>query len=174
MKYVLLLALSACSHHSGHGVPTTTGEIELDGEWEEPDWDKRAERHVFIGPDGAEARPFSEIRFLRDAEHLYVSVYAADEDIHSSESFDVKLGELAFRVDPRGHLTPPIASIHTAADLDGSLDDSSNSDEEWVVEMAIPIALVRPGPHVAVHVSRCDTPKAGGTRCGAWDGSIEE
>ena len=58
----------------------------------------------------------------------------------------------------------------------GPIEDSSEDedDEEWVVELAIPLELVqlRPGTHQAVRAARCDTPKDGVKRCGHWAASL--
>ena len=147
-------------------IPATTHAITVDGELGEPDWSRRALRDVFTAPNGDLARPFSEVRLLHDAQHLYVGLYAADENIESSDFFDVKIGDTAFRINPEARITPAIAGIHAGVDLDGSLDDNSNDDEEWVLEIAMPLAS---GP---AHVSRCDIPKDGLQRCGAWFGQL--
>ena len=65
--------------------------------------------------------------------------------------------------------------MRVAVDHDGSLDDASNHDEEWVVEVAVPLALTgidRSHP-TTVHASRCDTPLEQAQRCGAWSGDVE-
>ncbi|MDB4956465.1 MAG: hypothetical protein JWO36_4034 [Myxococcales bacterium] len=154
-------------------VPATHSEIELDGEWEEPDWDRTAAREVFK-LNGVDARPFSEIRLLHDADHLYVTLYAADENVRSSEKFDLTIGKLAIDINPQGHLTPAVPAIRTGADLDGTLDQETDDDEEWVIELAIPLSVldgVNEGA-LPVHAGRCDVPRAGGVHCGAWDGKI--
>jgi hypothetical protein len=55
-------------------------------------------------------------------------------------------------------------------DHDGTINDPSNEDEEWVVEMTIPLASlgVRPGSSLKFEVTRCDTPKGAGRRCATW------
>ena len=56
--------------------------------------------------------------------------------------------------------------------LVGTLNDPSNKDEEWVIEMAIPLAsLGLTGGHgekLNLSVSRCDTPKDQPRSCGDW------
>jgi hypothetical protein len=156
-------------------VPRARETITLDGEWAEPAWDKVAVREVFVDA-GAEARPFSEVRFLRDRDHLYVGLYAADEDIHSSEAFELAIGSLHLRVDAAGRVTPSTPGLRVAVDRDGTLDDTRDSDEEWVIELAIPLSavgLVAGSAGADVHAGRCDTPKDGRVRCGAWDGRID-
>src|SRR5690348_8036263 len=71
-------------------VPRPRAPIPIDGEWE-TDWNDRAARVVFHVRGGdAEARPYSEMRMLRDGDALLVGLYAADEEIHSNEFFAVK------------------------------------------------------------------------------------
>ena len=59
-------------------------------------------------------------------------------------------------------------------DRDGTLNDSKDNDEEWVVEMAIPrtsLELTAGGKRFEAHLSRCDTMrKTQERRCGAWPG----
>jgi hypothetical protein len=62
-----------------------------------------------------------------------------------------------------------------AVDRDGTLDDPSDEDEEWVVEAAIPLAALgvtgAPGTRIQIEVSRCDTPRHTTVRrCGAFGG----
>ena len=174
------LVFAICAVACGRGshprnpdaIPTTTGTIEVDGELGEPDWSRRALRHVFTAPNGDRARPFSEVRLLHDEQNLYVGLYAADENIQSSDFFDVKIGDTAFRINPGARIMPAIAGCHAGVDLDGSLDDNSNDDEEWVLEIAMPLASVASVASGQAHVSRCDIPKDGIQRCGAWSGSL--
>jgi hypothetical protein len=156
-------------------IPRTTGEIHLDGEWNEPDWSKRALRAQFLGDDGQLARPSSEVRLLRDDRTLYVGLYAADENIQAhADAFDFSIGSLALRVDVSGQITPPTPGVQAAVDHDGTLDDPSNFDEEWVVELVIPLDKtgLAPGAHVPVHAARCDVTKDNERRCGSWSGSV--
>jgi Carbohydrate family 9 binding domain-like len=63
-------------------VPRTTATFKLDGEASEPPWNAAAARTgAFVDAHGEAARPYSEARFLWDAENLYVLLYAADNDI---------------------------------------------------------------------------------------------
>jgi hypothetical protein len=155
-------------------VPTITSALKLDGEWDEPEWSKRAFRRVFAFDSGEQARPFSEVRLLHDARNLYVGLYAADENIQSSEYFEVKIGELAFRAFATGKLEPTIDGANAGVDRDGTLDDPSNDDEEWVLEIAIPLAKLgfAPAKQQPVRFARCDTPKDNVKRCGSWSGSV--
>jgi hypothetical protein len=58
--------------------------MKLDGELNEPVWNNLAARTgAFEDAAGAEARPYSEGRFLWDGEDLLVALYAADDDIEA-------------------------------------------------------------------------------------------
>lgn len=167
---VLLLASSASCKHHRDGIPRAHGTIRIDGDWEEPDWVERARRAQFRGDDGQLARPSSEIRWLRDDHDLLVALYAADQNIETRDAFDLSIGSLALHLAATGTVTPAVPGVRAAAGYDeGTLDNPSDDDEEWVVEVAIPLPLV----HGDVHVSRCDVPKDGVRRCGSWSGALE-
>jgi len=177
VKYLLAIcALAACMSHAAPGerIPATTGEIKLDGELGEDDWSTRALRHVLAAPTGGQARPFSEASLLHDNAVLYVGLYAADEDIRTGEFFDVHIGSLAFHATATGAIEPAISGAKTSIDRDGTLDDPSNDDEEWVLELAIPLQATgfTPGASQLVTVQRCDTPKDHIQRCGSWSGRV--
>jgi hypothetical protein len=155
---VALWAMCAC------GKSSTV--IKIDGELGEPAWSQRAERHVFMA-NGEHARPFSEVRLFHDDTTLYVGLYAADENIQSSDFFDVKIGATAFHINPKADVTPAIPGLRAAVELDGSLDDNSNDDEEWVLEIAMPRTSG------AMQFSRCDTPKDKIQRCASWSGTLQ-
>jgi hypothetical protein len=175
-----LLGLAGCKHpHArpapARAIPMATGPIHVDGEWDEPDWAKHALRGQFLGDDGQLARPSSEIRLLHDATTLYVGLYAADDDIRTTDAFVVQIGARRWTVHPTGAVEPSGDGVHAAVDHDGSLDDASNHDEEWVVELVVPLAVAgidRSHP-VSVHASRCDTPIGQAQRCGSWAGDVE-
>ena len=169
----LSLAATGCKEPStapapAPAIPHIAAPIAIDGEWTEPDWSARALRGQFVGEDGQLARPSSEARFLRDASTLYVGLYAADDDIRSSDAFELDIGSHAWTITATGEVRPPIAGAKIAFDRDGTLDDATNNDEEWVIELAVPLSAA--GAHGRVHVraSRCDTPKHQAQRCGQW------
>ncbi len=149
-------------------VPRTTTAIKIDGEWDEPDWSKRALRGQFLGDDGQLARPSSEVRLLHDATSLYVGLYAADDNIEATDAFELEIGAHKWTVSALGKIAPEIAGAVIGVDRDGTVDDPSNNDEEWVIELAIP----RPEGQTLLRASRCDTPKAQPQRCGAWAGMV--
>ena len=155
-------------------VPKTSSALKIDGEWDEPEWSQRALRHIFAADNGEQARPHSEVRLLHDDRNLYVGLYAADENIESSEHFDVQVGDLATKAYATGKLDPPIDGANAGIDRDGTLDNPKDDDEEWVLEIAIPLAKTAfaPGKKVPVKFGRCDTPKDNIKRCGSWSGSV--
>jgi hypothetical protein len=66
-------------------VPHVVGDITLDGDTDDSGWRGPTGRTgAFVGADGQDARPHSEARFAWGDGHLYVELYAADEDIHAS------------------------------------------------------------------------------------------
>jgi hypothetical protein len=149
-------------------VQATTGPIVLDGEWLETDWDLRTTQLVFTGDDGQQARPYSEIRFLRDATSLYVGMYAADEDIEATDFFQVTIGTLDLRVDPRGRVTASASGLAAVSEVEGTVDAPGDYDEEWVVEMSVPLALMSLGPTpTTMRASRCDVTTDQVLRCGS-------
>jgi hypothetical protein len=150
--------------------PVPHTRIALDGELDEPAWNAAAMRGVFTGSDGDQARPYSEIRILRDETHLFVGLYAADEDIRSDDAFDVTAGGFHAHLTAGGTATP--ATVRLAVDRDGTLDDSHDNDEEWVVEAAMPLDELGPAP-IAITAERCDTTKSGARRCGSWRGQVD-
>ncbi|MDB4957991.1 MAG: hypothetical protein JWO36_5560 [Myxococcales bacterium] len=144
--------------------------IALDGEWDEPAWNARSQRGTFVSEAGGEARPYSEIRLLRDETHLFVGFYAADEDIKSDDAFDLTAGSFTMHVTADGRVTP--ATVRAAVDRDGTIDDPHDDDEEWVIESAVPLAALGPSP-VTIHASRCDVTKDGVKHCGSWQGAVD-
>jgi hypothetical protein len=66
-------------------VPRTTVPMKLDGELDEPVWNAISARTGhFLDATGGEARPYSDGRFLYDADNLYVALYAADDNIQAT------------------------------------------------------------------------------------------
>ncbi len=163
-----LACVMGCKHRSTPPVPSVAqvprvDNLVINGELDEPAWNSSALVAVF-SDHGTEARPYSQIRVLHDAQHLYLGLYAADQDIHGNEQFHVRVGDRELAIDPRGHIAPPLPGATAAVDLDGTIDDPSDEDEEWVIELALPL----PAPPFTISSSRCDTPKDGIERCGNW------
>ena len=179
---VLLLAIAvlapACKHHAAavsDQVPHTTGPIKIDGEWDEPDWARVALRHQFLGDDGQLSRPSSEVRFLHDDHDLIIALYAADDNIEHTDAFDLTIDSLALHADATGSVTPAVPGMQAKVGYDeGTIDNPKDDDEEWVVEIAIPLAALPPATdkHRQVHASRCDVTRDKTKRCGSWSGTI--
>ncbi len=64
------------------------------------------------------------------------------------------------------------SEAHASSEVDGTVNDPANTDEEWAIELAIPFASLgmrgEPGETLALSMSRCDTPKTGGRVCAGW------
>jgi hypothetical protein len=193
-RFVLGLALGlgplGCRRHeppppsSAHAAAPTgadrvgrvEGPLTVDGAWREPAWNAHALRAVLLtdpatGAPPTPARPASELRLLADDATLYVGLYAADQDITSADGFDLTVGALTLRVDPRAAITPAIPGVTAAADTDGTVDDATDRDEEWVLELAIPRAALPPG-RLAIDARRCDLARDQVRRCGRWSGAV--
>jgi hypothetical protein len=229
---LLLLAAPGCKRPESSSRPTTdggqaaavralrvtraTGPIKPDGELNEPAWNAVAARTgPFVDGSGAEARPYSEGRFLYDADNLYVALYAADNDIRArvtahdgpvwtDDAFALHLTPdlvgpsdaqppaatvsaptYCFDISATGVVTDAKrvagakddigweSGIKVGVDKDGTVNDSTDEDEEWVVEAVIPLRSMgldaKPGTRVLVEISRCDTPRnTRDKRCGSW------
>jgi hypothetical protein len=151
-------------------VPHVTGAIKIDGEIDEPQWGAAARSGPFTDAGGVEARPFSDARFLWDPQNLYVTLYAADDDIRAQvkahdgpvwidDAFALRLtpgpaGAPTYAIDVSaagvvmdarrgrdGKLdTSWESGVVAKVDRDGTVGDPSDEDEEWIVEAAIPFA----------------------------------
>ena len=182
-------------------VPRAGMPIKLDGELDESAWDTAARTGPFVrGGDGQPARPYSEARITwRDAT-LYVGLYAADEDIRSSDTaasqpiaplddafnlfFEGTTGARGLDVSASGSLftrkiagAGPWDALPTAGhDADGTPNDPSDDDEEWVIEAAIPLRELglrgEKGERFSFAARRCDTPKKQRRTCGAWGAAV--
>lgn len=192
-------------------VPKTTEPIKADGKFDESPWMNAGRTGAFVDGVGALGRPYSDARLLWDEQNLYLTLYAADENIEArskehdgplglDDAFSVRLGPLpagaadgsplangaSYQLDfaPNGAIAdtrigPDAARDATweshvvvGVDLDGTVNDSSDEDEEWVIEAALPWSSLgvspAPGLRIAARIGRCDTPKASKRRCTAW------
>jgi hypothetical protein len=180
-RLFVLVALLACGCHRRRTVhrdpapilhvPRVDATLTLDGELEEEAWQRSARTGAFL-LGGREARPYSEARFLWGNGKLYVGLYAADEDIRAAvKNADgpVWLDD-AFHLELAGAVTDARANdyawqsgIELAVDMDGTLGDASDDDEEWVVEAAIPLDRLQlpatAGTIIPIALRRCDRPK---------------
>ncbi len=179
-KIALGIALVAgCRHHDRTSddavvIAETKTPIKIDGELSEPDWNEVGAPRVFTA-NGGEARPYSQVRLLHDATTLYVGLYAADQDVRSTDKFEVAIGPLQLAVTAAGIVSPAVPGVRAGKDLDGTIDHPDDEDEEWVIELAIPLAaagLANPDIAVPFRASRCDTPKDGVVRCGEWAANV--
>ena len=181
-------------------VPHAGGPLTVDGEVMEADWTRAPARTgAFVAPGGFPARPVSEARVLWDDENLYFTLYAADEDIRvakvapdgpvwTADAFRLELTNAdgvkhVLMVGPSGTLTDSVAApgrpadyrwqsdAKVAVDVDGTPDDPSDHDEEWVVEMAVPFRslglVARAGLRIGLSLRRCDL-QEGRRACGSW------
>ena len=149
----LALALGGCD------IRHPPSPIELDGELNEPLWNGAVRTGAFVNEQGQPAAPYSDARFVVTRDAVFVALYAADEDIRSDDAFELEIGGKRLRY------TPADKGPNVGVDMDGTLNDSSDLDEEWIIETRIPRADL-PRGEVPVHVRRCDTPKDGIRRCG--------
>jgi hypothetical protein len=162
-------------------VPRSAAPIAIDGELGEAGWTKKSARVAFVGKDGAPGRPYADARLTWDETNLYVGLYAGDRDVRAAKAkhdeplyvggdefrlvFVTKDGaRVVLEVSPSCTVTDargtPLdyaweSGAKVACDVDGTVNDPSDEDEEWVVEMAIPLAALG-GPPVAFGARRCD------------------
>jgi hypothetical protein len=168
---------AASGARRGHGgdlpeivlhVPHLPGAITLDGDTDDPGWTQPpgpARTGPFTLPNGAEARPYSNARMLWGDGHLYLALYASDEDIRTrttepdgplwlDDSFLVtfRRGEVEYTIEvsPKGVVTDAVrrnggafdyswsSGVHVSPELDGTINKPEDMDEEWVIEMALP------------------------------------
>lgn len=153
-------------------VPHMAGAITLDGDTDDPGWvglPHPARTGPFQTPSGVDARPFSEVRFVWGDGFLYLSLYAADEQIESrtaehdgplwlDDEFRVTFSrpgvDYAVEVSPRAVVTDSIrrdggdwdfawsSGVHVSNEMDGTLNKADDMDEEWVIEMAVPFEAI--------------------------------
>lgn len=165
-------------------VPRSTSALHVDGELDEPIWGAAQNRFEgFVDAAGALARPQSYAQLAIAEGRLYLGFFAADEVMESSDAFVVtvasKKRHARFVVGPKGLVRAPDEDSVTRAvldgaevgvDVDGTIDRPTDEDEEWLVELALPLAPLgltgARGERATIKVERCDRPKAGGTSCG--------
>ena len=147
-------------------VPHAAGPIVLDGDMDDPGWRKATARtNAFVDANGDAAHPYSDARLVWGDGHLYVALYAADEDIRGTQAgadtplwmedafqllFADGTAERSIDVSPLGTVTDALrggtgpfdyawqSGAHVSRELDGTLNRPDDDDEEWVIEMAIP------------------------------------
>jgi hypothetical protein len=183
-------------------VPHAPGSITLDGDMDDPGWVRSpgpARTDGFVLANGEEAPPYSNTRIVWGDGYLYLSLYAADEDIEThtdqpdgpvglDDAFRVVFAqpgvEYAIEVSPRALITDSIrkdggewdfswsSGAHASKEIDGTVNNPNNTDEEWAIELAIPFESLgmtgERGETIGLTLSRCDTPKDMPRVCAGW------
>ena len=147
--------------------------------------------------------PYTEAKARWGGGKLYLMLYAGDLDLEGNvRERDAPLeGDDAFRLEfGQGHDRRVIwvsvlgtvadarcrpeargracdarwdSHVQVAVDRDGTLNRIGDNDEEWVVEMAIPLADLgfanaRAGTRIPFSISRCEVGHGQRNDCGAW------
>jgi hypothetical protein len=129
---------------------------------------------------------------------LQGKVRDADAELSGDDAFQVQIGSserfYTFEVNVLGTLTDAIcksrrrtphdpmgktcdrswqSGTDVDADVDGTLNQLGDKDEEWVVELTIPLDKIgrknlKPGTRVRFSVSRCEVAYDGVRACGSW------
>ena len=154
-------------------VPHAKGAVTLDGDTDDPGWhNDPARTGAFLGADGVSlARPHSEAKLVWGDGHLYVELYAADQDIRAthetpggpvwqSDSFHLVFSdgvkEHSFDVSPLGTLTDGERAIdghapgaakpfdyrwNSGAHVSHELDGTPNHPDDQDEEWVIEMAI---------------------------------
>ncbi|AKV00745.1 hypothetical protein AKJ09_07408 [Labilithrix luteola] len=181
-------------------VPHATGALVADGMLDDPAWLRAPARTgVFVGSDGEPGRPHAEGRLLWNDTDLYIALYAADRDIRSSTappdgplwfggdafelSFDVPGGQRKIEISPDGKITDARlgpqgwdyawqSGVRLGHDVDGTINDTSDEDEEWILEIAVPLSAIglngKKGERIGLRIRRCDSNPDGTRVCTGW------
>jgi hypothetical protein len=146
-------------------VPSIHEAMTIDGERDEPAW-----QHAFRSPAFEDSRgsksPHSDVSILCGDEAIYVMTYVGDVDLRSKDDrIEMSLGRIKMQITPVTKELP--GGITAAHDVDGTLDNPSDEDEEWIAEVAVPRSALGEGPFNfrAVHI---DAGRSGPTRALAW------
>ncbi len=174
-------------------IPSAATPIVLDGKNSDEGWRNAARTGVFAC-QGVAVCPHSEARMVWHEDRLYVFLYAADRDIlsppvapdgpvwladHFRLSFSAPDGDRILDLSPRGTITD---AKHTGAydfawqsgavvktDIDGTLDVGDDEDEEWALELSLPLASLglqpQKGQRIQLSIRRCDVPAHGPRIC---------
>jgi hypothetical protein len=184
-------------------VPRVTQPIPIDAELDgKKVWESEAGRTgVLADSSGKGMVPYTEAKLRWGEGKLYFLLYAGDLDLEGSvtepdgpvsrdDSFHIELGGGNGRVytidvsvlgtladaecreqkcDPRWQ-----SGATVAVDRDGTLNRIGDNDEEWVVEMAVPLEAIgwkgaAAGTHIPLTIRRCEVGHGGVSRsCGAF------
>jgi hypothetical protein len=155
---------------------------------------------AFLVESGDPAVPYSQARLVWGGEYLYLALFASDEDIESrvdradapvapdDDSFHIVFTqdgvEYAIDVSPNAVVTDArregsgawdatwSSGAHAWRELGGTINEPRNMDEEWEIELAIPLAslgmIPEAGENVGLSLRRCDTPKDSARVCAGW------
>lgn len=181
-------------------VPHLKGTITLDGDLDDHGWmGPIARTGAFLGADGTPARPYSDARVTWGDGHLYLALYAADEDVRDAKRAPdgpTWLDDSFHLVFTRGGTVSVIdisatgvvtdarrsgggaldfswqSGLHVSTELDGTMNDSADDDEEWSLEIALPLESLglrgQRGERIGLSIRRCDKPKSAPRSCGSW------
>ncbi len=182
-------------------VPRAHGSLVIDGDTDDPGWSASpppARTGAFRLAHGTPACPYSEARLVWQGAYLYLALYAADQDIRSGMGTSSRGSADGFRVtwthddtdyvldvSPDGKTVASLRSprdaaprawpsgTHVGFERDGTIDDPSDIDEEWLIEMAIPFAALgmrgETGESVGFTLQRCDATEGGvALACAGW------
>lgn len=183
-------------------VPHVPGAITLDGDTDDPGWVRApgpARTGSYELPNGKAAIPHSETRLVWGDGYLYLALYASDEDIesHTSQADGPVAKEDAFRVvfsrpgveyeldvSPAAVIADSIrregggwdsswnSGAHASKEMDGTINNPKDRDEEWAIELAIPLESLglkgESGESIGLSLNRCDTLKGAAEICASW------
>jgi hypothetical protein len=159
-----------------------------------------ARTYAFRFDDGRRALPYSEARLVWSGDYLYLALYASDQDIQShtdqpdqpippnDDSFRVVFSqgdaEYAIEVTPKALITDGIrkgegawdlrwnSGAHASREIDGLMNDTRSKDEEWAIELAIPLVSIgmrgERGENIGMSIRRCDIPFGVPRVCAGW------
>jgi hypothetical protein len=156
----------------------------IDGELEEPIWTAHEPTARFVDAVSGELiPPYTEARAVCDDEALTFAVYAADEDLRSTDRMGAVLhaggATHVLEMDPNGALrwhapseppgdAPP--GVTSGVDRDGTVDHEDIDDEEWIIEVRVPwsvLGMSGPG-ELRANFFRRDQPRNSPIRTLAW------
>ena len=160
--FAALLASCTCENRARLDAARARVTPHLDGKLDEAVWRKAPSSGPFTGK-GIVAH--TELRAAWDLDGLYLALYAADEDVGKEDQIRVRVEEVETVV------TPTSAGV----DTDGTIDDSSDDDEEWTAELKFPwksLHLPEPPAEVKVAVERSDRPKGAELHTMSWAGTL--
>lgn len=159
-----------------------TDPMQLDGELLEPTWLRAKSTGPFSNVvDGGPISPHTELRATWTTDALHLAVYAADEDLVDTDAVAIRLENgsgvpVTLEATPKnvlrcaGCMLPEGAKL--AVDVDeGTFDDRTDEDEEWVVELQLPwkgLGYASPPKTLRLNAWRTDVPKGAAPRTLSW------